>query len=52
MVLYVVIFAAVKEAIDKSVVGQILIKKYGAIEKIETISDEEIEKGLEDGQSR
>jgi len=52
MVLYVVIFAAVKEAIDKSVVGQILIKKYGAIEKIETISDGEIEKELGEDESR
>ena len=46
--LYVVIYAAVKHAIDKSEVGQILIKKYGVKEEVIVISDEEIEKELEE----
>ncbi|WP_342600895.1 hypothetical protein MHB48_07690 [Psychrobacillus sp. FSL H8-0483] len=51
-ILYVVIFAAVKDAIDKSEVGQIVIKKYGVKEEIVTISDKEIEKELEDDERR
>ena len=51
-ILYVVIFSAVKDAIDKSVVGQIVIKKYGVKEEIVTVSDEEIEKELEDNERR
>ena len=51
-ILYVVIFAAVKDAIDKSEVGQIVIKKYGVKEEILTISDKEIEKELEDDEKR
>ena len=46
--LYIVIFAAVKEAIDKSEVGKILIKKYGDKKTVKALSDEEIEKELED----
>ena len=48
IILYLVIFVAVKDAIDKSQVGQIVIKKYGVKDEIVTISDEEIEKELED----
>ena len=48
IMLYVVIYAAVKHAIDKSEVGQILIKKYGVKEEVIVISDEEIEKELEE----
>ena len=48
IILYLVIYAAVREAIDKSTVGQIIIKKYGDKEEKITISDEEIEKELED----
>jgi len=51
-ILYAVIFAAVKDAIDKSKVGQIVIKRYGVKEEIETICDEEIEKELEDNERR
>jgi len=51
-ILYLVIFAAVKDAIDKSQVGQIVIKKYGVKDEIVTISDEEIEKELEDNEGR
>ena len=47
-ILYIVIFAAVKDGIDKSEVGQLLIKKYGVKEKIAPPTDEEIEKELED----
>ena len=48
-ILYDVIFIAVKDAINKSEVGQIIIKKYGVKDEIVTIiSDEEIEKELED----
>jgi len=52
IILYVVIFAAVKDAINKSEVGQIIIKKYGVKEEIVTISDEEIEKELDDDERR
>lgn len=47
-----VIFAAIKEAIDKSVVGQIIIKKYGVKKEKVTFSHEEIEKELEDEESK
>ena len=47
-IMYLVIFVAVKDAIDKSKVGQIVIMKYGVKEEVVTISDEEIEKELED----
>jgi len=52
IILYLVIFVAVKDAIDKSQVGQIVIKKYGVKDKIVTISNEEIEKELEDDVGR
>lgn len=45
---YFVIYAAVKDAIDKSAVGQIIIKKYGDKDEKIPISDEEIEKELLD----
>ena len=48
LILYVVIFAAVKDGIDKSEVGQLIIKKYGVKDKIIPVSDDEIEKELED----
>ena len=51
LILYVVIFAAVRDGIDKSEVGQILRTKYGVKEEIVTVSDEEIEKEL-DGYDR
>jgi hypothetical protein len=47
-ILYIVIFAAVKDGIDRSEVGQLIIKKYGVKEEITPVSDEEIEKELED----
>lgn len=47
-IMYLIIFAAVKDAIDKSKVGQLVIMKYGVKEEVLTISDEEIEKELED----
>jgi len=47
-ILYIVIFAAVKDGIDRSEVGQLIIKKYGVKEEITPVSDEEIEKKLED----
>ncbi|MGE6489128.1 hypothetical protein [Paenisporosarcina sp. NPDC076898] len=52
IILYVVIFAAVKDAIDKSEVGKILIKKYRVKKEIVTISDEDIEKELEDDERK
>ena len=48
LILYVVIFAAVKDGIDKSEVGQLIKRKYGVKDEIVTISDDEIEKELED----
>ena len=48
LILYVVIFAAVKDGIDKSVVGQLIKTKYGVKDEIVTVSDDEIEKELED----
>ena len=52
IVTYLIIYAAVKEAIDKSAVGQIIIKKFGDKEDKLTISNEEIEKELEDDERR
>jgi hypothetical protein len=48
LILYVVIFAAVKDGIDKSEVGQLIKTKYGVKAEIVTVSDDEIEKELED----
>jgi hypothetical protein len=48
LILYVVIFAAVKDGIDKSVVGQLIKAKYEVKDEVVTVSDEEIEKELED----
>ena len=48
LILYVVIFAAVKDGIDKSVVGQLIKTKYGVKDEIVPVSDDEIEKELED----
>jgi hypothetical protein len=47
-ILYVVIFAAVKDGIDKSVVGQLIKTKYGVEDEVVPASDDEIEKELED----
>ena len=47
-ILYVVIFAAVRDGIDKSEVGQLIRTKYAVKNEIVTVSDEEIEKELED----
>lgn len=47
-ILYIVIFAAVKDGIDRSEVGKLIIKKYGVKEKNVPVSDEEIERELED----
>ncbi|WP_172370419.1 hypothetical protein [Sporosarcina jiandibaonis] len=46
-ILYVVIFTAVKDGIDKSVVGQLIKTKYEVKDEIVTVSDDEIEKELE-----
>ena len=48
LILYVVIFAAVKDGIDKSEVGRLIRMKYGVKDKIDAVSDDEIEKELED----
>jgi hypothetical protein len=48
-ILSVVIFAAVKNGIDKSVVGQLIKTKYWVKDEIVPVSDDEIEKELEDG---
>ena len=47
-----VVPAAVKDAIDKSEVGQIVKKKFGVKENIVSISDEKIEKELEGDERR
>lgn len=49
---YLIIYTAVKDAIDKSEVGQIIKKKFGVKENIVSISDEEIEKELEGDERR
>lgn len=48
LILYVVIFTAVKDGIDKSEVGQLIKKNFGTKDNIVTVSDDEIEKELED----
>ncbi|WP_342538824.1 MULTISPECIES: hypothetical protein [unclassified Sporosarcina] len=48
LILYVVIFAAVKDGIDRSEVGQLIKTKYGVSAEIVSVSDDEIEKELED----
>ncbi|MCM3759008.1 hypothetical protein M3197_16335 [Sporosarcina aquimarina] len=48
LLLYVVVFTAVKDGIDKSEVGQFIKTNYGVKDNIVTVSDEEIEKELED----
>ena len=48
LILYVVIFAAVKDGIDRSVVGQLIKTKYGVSAEIVSVGDDEIEKELED----
>lgn len=49
LITYFIIFAAVKDAIDKSVVGQFIKTKYGigVKEEVPIVSNEEIEKELE-----
>jgi hypothetical protein len=47
-ILYVVIFAAVKDGINKSVVGQLIKSKYSVMDEVVPPSDDEIEKELED----
>lgn len=48
LILYVVIFTAVKDGIDKSEVGQLIKKNFGTKDNIVTLTDDEIEKELED----
>lgn len=48
VILYAIIYFAVKDAIDKSVVGQLLIEKYGVKKEVVPLSDEDIEKELEE----
>lgn len=48
VVLYLVIYAAVKDGIDRSEVGKIIIKRYGKKKKKDEVSDEEIEKEFDD----
>ena len=47
LILYIVIFAAVKDGIDKSEVGQLIKRRYGVKNKFVPVSDDEIEKELE-----
>jgi hypothetical protein len=47
-ILYVVIFAAVRDGIDKSEVGKLIKTNYGVKDEIVTVSDDEIEKELEE----
>ena len=47
-VLYVVIFTAVKDGIDRSEIGKLIKMKYGVKDEIISVSDDEIEKELED----
>ena len=47
LIMYFVISAAVKNGIDQSEVGQLIKKKYAVKEDIAIISDQEIEKELE-----
>ncbi|MER2089331.1 MAG: hypothetical protein ABS920_06305 [Sporosarcina sp.] len=46
--MYVVIFAAVKEGVDKSEVGQLIKTKYRVKDEVVPVSNDEIEKELED----
>ncbi|WOV87237.1 hypothetical protein QWT69_15480 [Sporosarcina oncorhynchi] len=48
LLLYLVIFAAVKDAIEKSEVGKLLIMKYGDKKMELPVSDEEIEKEFDE----
>jgi hypothetical protein len=48
LILYFVIFYAVRDAINKSDISQILLKKYGVQDTTPPFSDEEIEKVLEE----
>lgn len=47
-ILYLVIFTAVKDGIDRSEIGKLMKKKYEVKDEIMTVSDDEIEKELED----
>ncbi|WP_438313106.1 hypothetical protein [Sporosarcina sp. FA9] len=47
-VLYVVIFTAVKDGIDRSEIGKLIKMKYGVNDGVISVSDDEIEKELED----
>jgi len=47
-VLYVVIFTAVKDGINRSEIGKLIIKRYGVKKEVTVVSDDEIEKELED----
>lgn len=47
-VLYVVIFTAVKDGIDRSEIGKLIKTKYGVKDEIIFVSDDEVEKELED----
>ncbi|WP_099679048.1 hypothetical protein [Sporosarcina sp. P20a] len=48
-IVYLVIFTAVKDGIDRSEIGKLMKKRYGVKDEIITVSDDEIEKELEDG---
>lgn len=47
LLLYLIIFSAVKNGIDQSETGQLIKKKYKVKEEKMIVSDEEIEKELE-----
>ncbi|MFD1929579.1 hypothetical protein ACFSFY_16170 [Sporosarcina siberiensis] len=47
-VLYVVIFTAVKDGIDRSEVGKLIKMKYGVKDEVISVSDDEIEKEFQD----
>ncbi|WP_438313024.1 hypothetical protein [Sporosarcina sp. FA9] len=47
-VLYVVIFTAVKDGINRSEIGKLIKTRYGVKDEIISVSDDEIEKELED----
>lgn len=47
IILYVVIYTAVRDAIEKSEVGKIIIKRLGTKDELVPLSDLEIEKELE-----
>lgn len=48
LILYFIIYSAVKDGIDRSEVGQLLIKKFGDRKEIPPVTDDEIEKELVD----